>query len=158
MFSNINIQMSPGDALQFQWHHFRLMGTRLLREDPSRRKPPFCPYMNLYGAGLRKNSGGQKSENFSNFFVRKWSQKASRIIYTTFFAEIRPISPRFEPILWHVWGDLAVFWLYHAHKTAFFLEKIFFPVWRGLLGADKSPWGENGVIVTAEHPRGTFGY
>ena len=40
-FSIINIQMSPGDALRFQWHHFRLMGTRLLREDPSRRKPPF---------------------------------------------------------------------------------------------------------------------
>ena len=32
--------MSPGDALRFQCHHFRLMGTRLLREDPSRRKPP----------------------------------------------------------------------------------------------------------------------
>ena len=31
-------------------------------------------------------------------------------------------------------------------------------VGRGLLGADGSPWGENGVIGTAEHPRGTFGY
>ena len=33
--------MSPGDALRFRSHHVRLMGTRLLREDPSRRKPPF---------------------------------------------------------------------------------------------------------------------
>ena len=40
-FSNINIQMYPGDVLRFQWHHFRIMGTHLLREDPSRRKPPF---------------------------------------------------------------------------------------------------------------------
>ena len=31
-------------------------------------------------------------------------------------------------------------------------------VGRGLLGADGSPRGENGVIGTAEHPRGTFGY
>ena len=31
-------------------------------------------------------------------------------------------------------------------------------VGRGLLGADGSPGGENGVIGTAEHPRGIFGY
>ena len=41
LISNINIQMSPGDVIRFRWHHFRLMGTRLLREDPSRRIPPF---------------------------------------------------------------------------------------------------------------------
>ena len=31
-------------------------------------------------------------------------------------------------------------------------------VGRGLLGADGAPRGENGVIGTAEHPRGPFGY
>ena len=31
-------------------------------------------------------------------------------------------------------------------------------VGRGLLGADGSPRGDNGVIGTAEHPQGTFGY
>ena len=41
--------------------------------------------------------GGQKSENFSKKKFREWFQKASRIVYTTFFAEIRPISPRVDP-------------------------------------------------------------
>ena len=67
--------------------------------------------------------GGQKSEISSTFFyVRKWSQKASRIIYTTFFAEIRPSSPRFEPFWWHVWWNSAVIWVHHVQKTAFFSQ------------------------------------
>ena len=44
-----------------------------------------------------------------------------------FPAEIRPISPPFEPILWHVWCNLAVFWLYHAQKTAFSSRKKLIP-------------------------------
>ena len=40
-FSNIIIQICPRDVLRFQCHHFRITGTRLLGEDPSRQKPPF---------------------------------------------------------------------------------------------------------------------
>ena len=40
-----------------------------------------------------------------------------------FFRQIGPITPRFEPILWHAWWNLAVFWLYHAQKTAFSSRK-----------------------------------
>ena len=68
---------------------------------------------------------GPKIEIFSKkFYVPKWSQKAFHIIYATFFTQIRPTSPSLDPILRHVWWHLAVFWLYHAQKTAFFSEKI----------------------------------
>ena len=36
---------------------------------------------------------------------------------------VRPISSRFEPILWHVWWNLATFLLHHAQKTGFFSKK-----------------------------------
>ena len=49
-------------------------------------------------------------------------------------------------------------WKYCVYlESKKFGQKVVF-VGRGLLGADGSSWGENGVIGTAEHPRGTFGY
>ena len=56
-------------------------------------------------------------------------QKASHIIYTTFFTQIRPISPILDPILRHAVGNLAVFWPYHAQKTAFFSKIRFYVRW-----------------------------
>ena len=44
-----------------------------------------------------------------------------------FSAKIGPITPRFEPILWHAWWNLAVFWLYHAQKTVFSSRKKLIP-------------------------------
>ena len=86
----------------------------------------WAPYRNLHGAGIWKNSrgGGQKV----NFFSKK--KLCSEMIPkgfphhpNHFSAKIGPITPRFEPILWHVWWNLAVFWLYHAPKTAFSSRK-----------------------------------
>ena len=51
---------------------------------------------------LEKIRGGAKNVKFfGKKLCEEMIPKASRIIYTTFFAEIRPNSPRFEPILRH---------------------------------------------------------
>ena len=72
--------------------------------------------------------GVKKVNFFRNFFyVRKWSQKASRIIHATFFAQIRPSSPSLDPFLRHIWWHLAVFRLHHAQKTSIFSKKKFDP-------------------------------
>ena len=49
--------------------------------------------------------------------------KGCRIIYTTFSAENRPISPLFEPIFWHVWWNLAVLLDIPCSENSVFLKK-----------------------------------
>ena len=51
----------------------------------------------------------------------------------------------------NIWKCCVYVWQNEFGQTVVF-------VGRGLLWADGCPWGENGVIGTAEHPRGTFGY
>ena len=58
-------------------------------------------YMDLHGAGLKNNFGGQTSERFSIFYYcTNWFEKASHIIYITFFCRksinFTPIGAQFE--------------------------------------------------------------
>ena len=52
-------------------------------------------YVDLHGAGLRNNLGGQKIEKnrFFHYYSTNWFEKASHIIYITFFVENRSICP-----------------------------------------------------------------
>ena len=72
--------------------------------------------------------GGEKSENFQNFFMfgndPKRLPASSMPLFSPKFDRFHPFL---DPILRHAVGNLAVFWPHHAQKTAIF-SKIHFNV------------------------------